>query len=110
MPPNDGHTSLGQTIRSCPFKDVVNPLLFPFLILEVKSEKSKDGFDDILTQTAFPILALLQLQADLHEKVPGREGSEALVWFLANRGDVWRVYGCCVTNSNPVGYVCITSI
>lgn len=92
-------------VKSSPFKDSVDPLLFPFLILEAKSETSSNGFDDIQVQTAFPIWSLLKLQEGLHAKVRNI-GPETgpLVWFLANRGDAWRVYGCCATEE-PRGYV-----
>jgi hypothetical protein len=58
---DDERSSVGETIRTSPFKEGVEPLLFPFLVLEAKSEKSSNGFEDIQTQTAFPILALLKL-------------------------------------------------
>ncbi|TVY81443.1 hypothetical protein LSUE1_G006252 [Lachnellula suecica] len=81
------------------------PLLFPFLILEAKSEKSACGFDDIQTQTAFPILALIKLQQDLQGQIAGMDsGAAPLVWFLANRGDAWRVYGCCMSEGETIGY------
>src|ERR1022692_3442324 len=48
---NDPDATLGEIVRGCPFKDGVEPLLFPFLILEAKSEKSSNGFNDIQTQT-----------------------------------------------------------
>lgn len=105
---NSESLSIGEVIRASPFKEGVEPLLFPFLILEAKSEKSSNGFEDIQTQTAFPILALLKLQHDLQAKV-GDSISEvsSLVWFFANRGDAWRVYGCYVTADIPPQYVSI---
>jgi hypothetical protein len=85
--------------------------LFPFLILEAKSEKSSNGFNDIQTQTAFPILALLKLQEDLLAQVPDGDVADGpLIWFFANRGDSWRVYGCCLSGEQPSGYVRIISI
>lgn len=105
-PINGMHPSIGETIRASPFKEGLEPLLFPFLILEAKSEKSSNGFGDIQNQTAFPIMALLKLQEDLRAKV-GDIAPEAspLVWFFANRGDAWRVYGCYVIADNPPRYV-----
>jgi hypothetical protein len=101
--------SLGETIRTSPFKEEVEPLLFPFLVLEAKSEKSPNGFGDIQTQTAFPILALLKLQEDLRAKVADIVPEAGpLVWFFANRGDAWRVYGCYVTTDSPPRYVSVT--
>jgi hypothetical protein len=105
---NDSDVTLGETVRSCPFKEGVESLLLPFLVLEAKSEKSSNGFNDIQTQTAFPIFALLKLQEDLLAKVPeGHMADGPLIWFFANRGDVWRIYGCCLSDGEPTGYVCI---
>ncbi|RYP08292.1 hypothetical protein DL765_008834 [Monosporascus sp. GIB2] len=71
-----------------------SPLLFPFLILEAKREKGAENFEHMEIQTPFPIKHALQLQYDLlHTRgntmdVPGGP----LVWFMANRGEDWRVY------------------
>jgi hypothetical protein len=95
-----------DVVRSSPFREGTEPLLFPFLILEAKSEKSSDGFDDIQAQTAFPIWALLKLQEDLRAQVTDVEPETGpLVWFFASRGDAWRVYGCYATEDKPRGYV-----
>lgn len=103
-----GH-SIGECIRTSAFKEGTEPLLFPFLILEAKSEKSRNGFTDIQIQTMFPILTLLRLQEDLNDNLVGttEHGVGSLLWFLANRGDSWRVYGCyvTVTDSEPPRYV-----
>jgi hypothetical protein len=57
-------------------------------------------------QTAFPIFALLKLQEDLQAQAkPSELGAVPLVWFFANRGDAWRVYGCFVSNSETSKYV-----
>jgi hypothetical protein len=90
-------TGIPRTVRDVvkitPFKESVEPLLFPFLVVEDKSEKGPNGFDDIQTQTAFPIWALLKLQEDLRATVAEDNlESSPLVWFFANRGDSWRVY------------------
>jgi len=85
------------------------PLLFPFLVLEAKSEKSPENFEHMEIQTAFPIKNALQLQYDLLKAkgnrmdVPGGP----LVWFLANRGEDWRVYGAVVHEEDGrPNYVC----
>ncbi|KAL2794338.1 hypothetical protein BJX66DRAFT_201489 [Aspergillus keveii] len=65
---------------------------FPFLVVEAKSEKGTVGFDSIERQTAFPIRAMLDIQKHLETASSGQ--MRPLVWFLANRGDEWRVYGC----------------
>jgi hypothetical protein len=86
---------LGDLVRSSPFKGESDPLLFPFLVLEAKSESSANGFDYIQTQTSFPIWALLKLQEDLQSHLVDAEPCfDPLVWFFANRGDAWRIYGC----------------
>lgn len=92
-----GGSTVGDMVRSSPFRSGSDPLLFPFLILEAKSESSSSGFDDIQAQTAFPIWALLKLQEDLQSHVEAADAKcqfHPLVWFLASRGDAWRVYGC----------------
>ncbi|THC88297.1 hypothetical protein EYZ11_012260 [Aspergillus tanneri] len=67
-------------------------ILFPFLVLEAKSEIGGPGFHAVETQTAFPIRTLINLQKTLSERT-GIE-RDPLVWFLAYQGDVWKVYGC----------------
>jgi hypothetical protein len=75
-----------------------DPLLFPFLVLEAKGEKGPQNFEHMEIQTAFPIKNALKLQYDLLKTrgnsmdVPGGP----LVWFLASRGEDWRVYGATV--------------
>ena len=72
-----------------------DPLLFPFLVVEAKSEKGNGSFEHMEMQTQFPIRDMLQLQYRLlkmrgnNMDVPGGP----LVWFFANRGEDWRVYG-----------------
>jgi hypothetical protein len=100
-------TTIGEAVSVSPFKGVTDPLLFPFLILEAKSENSRDGFYSIQTQTAFPIMALLKLQENLQSKIPNGElGTDPLVWFFGHRGEDWRVYGCYVNKDiQPPQYV-----
>jgi hypothetical protein len=110
----DADITLRELVRSSPFKDGVEPLLFPFLVLEAKSGKSSSGFFEIQTQTAFPIFALLKLQEDLLARLRASGTADVagrpLIWFLANRGDAWRVYGCCISESEPTRYVRFLSV
>ncbi|KAF2177247.1 hypothetical protein K469DRAFT_809553 [Zopfia rhizophila CBS 207.26] len=99
-----GETAIRESIRITPFRDTAQPLLFPFLILESKSEDSSDGFGQIQCQTAFPIKALLELQYELQGKVINATCPGPLLWFLGHRGDSWRVYGCYVTNGEPKSF------
>ena len=88
--------TVGSVLEISPFRNVGEPLLFPFLILEAKSEKGSDDWDSIEKQTAFPIRTLLKLQQDLYEYTieKSRWHDGPLVWFLSNKGEDWRVYGC----------------
>lgn len=88
-----------KAIRCSPFETSLDPLLFPFLVLEAKSEKG-DGFASIEAQTAFSIRTLLKLQEDLQDQSDLQSTwSGPLVWFLANRGDSWRVAASFVDRS-----------
>ncbi|KFZ16704.1 hypothetical protein V501_02094, partial [Pseudogymnoascus sp. VKM F-4519 (FW-2642)] len=94
-----------EDFRCSPFKYCTDPLLFPFLIIEAKPEKTSVGFDETQTQTALPIWELLKLQDSIRAEVSGEPHSASpLVWFFANRGDSWRVYGCYVTQTEPKQY------
>ena len=75
-------------LRHSPFED--RNVLFPFLIIEAKSEKGSAGFESIESQTAFPIRTLVKLQRDLQRG--SGVSMNPLVWFLANHGEDWRVY------------------
>jgi hypothetical protein len=86
-----------------PFGSAANPPIFPFLLLEAKSDSSRNGFHDIQTQTAFPIRRILNLQRELQSKMQNAAGGpQPLVWFLGNRGSEWKVYGC-YTNTTTKG-------
>jgi hypothetical protein len=75
-----------------------DPLLFPFLLLEAKGEKGPENFEHMEIQTSFPIKYALKIQYDLLKArgntmdVPGGP----LIWFLASRGEDWRVYAAFV--------------
>lgn len=99
-------SNLRRRLKASPFRGKSRPLLYPFLIVEAKSEKSDDSFSDAEEQTAFPIKTLLELQYDLRKRVNKFTGSGPLVWFLTSRGDSWRVYGCYVNEEQPNSWVC----
>ena len=84
----------GDPCTFSPFGNAEDPLLLPFLILEAKAEKSCDSWDSIEKQTALPIMRLLQQQIRLQQiHEPRLEWEDGpLVWFLANRGNDWRLY------------------
>jgi hypothetical protein len=77
-----------------PLTQTGDHLLFPFLILEAKSGSSACDWHAIQMQTAFSIRTLLETQKRL-KVAAGRHSkwrSGPLVWFLANRGEDWRLY------------------
>jgi hypothetical protein len=90
--------TIGDSITTCPFRDGCEPLLFPFLVVEAKSEKSADPFSKINLQTGFAIRALLELQRTLaNATVDNRQsGMMPLVWFLSSKGEIWRLSGAYV--------------
>jgi hypothetical protein len=92
------YASARQGLRQSPFSD--GKVLYPFLIIEAKSEKGSCGFESIEAQTAFPIRTLLKLQNDLGSA--SESGLKPLVWFLANQGEDWRVYGSILDGSKWV--------
>ncbi|KIN03109.1 hypothetical protein OIDMADRAFT_195711, partial [Oidiodendron maius Zn] len=103
---------IGETIKSTPFRPDGDPLVFPFLALEAKSEKGKDSFSDVETQTAFVIRSLLELQEDLR-KAAGEDSeweSGPLVWFLANKGEQWRVAAAYIEYQNGVRHYRIVDL
>lgn len=102
------HRSLRETMKVNPFKPEVEPLLYPFLMMEAKSSKGADRLETNL-QSAFVIRTLLNLQHDLkaatEEETKWRTGP--LVWFLSWRGERWNVSGgfTSVSESQQVEYV-----
>jgi hypothetical protein len=96
--------SIGECIRFTPFRPDGEPIVFPFLALEAKSEKGRDGFSDVEMQTAFTIRALLKLQGDLRNAT-GEDSeweSGPLVWFLSYKGEQWRVAAAYIEYENGV--------
>jgi hypothetical protein len=84
-----------KAFQFTPFEERARPLIFPFLISEAKTERG-DSFDACERQTAFPIWTLLRMQEVLQVMSKQRltEQGGSLVWFFANRGEEWRLYGC----------------
>ncbi|KAF9760877.1 hypothetical protein IL306_004086 [Fusarium sp. DS 682] len=85
---------LAEGIRSSPFRLDEDPLVFPFLVIEAKSEKGSGAFTDIQVQTGFAIRELLSIQHQLAQAA--EEDTEwdggPLVWFLSYKGEEWRVF------------------
>jgi hypothetical protein len=83
---------------SSPFESLHT--LFPFLLVEAKSEKSSYGFKHIEYQTALSIRTCLKLQVDLENK--SDQVIEPVVWFFGFRGDEWRLYMAVMVNDRTV--------
>jgi hypothetical protein len=89
--------TVAQTVRVTPFRDAAEPIIFPFLIMEAKSEKSSSSFTNIDMQTAFAIRELVLLQEGL-ERASSKLGhpdwdAGPLVWYFSYRGEQWRLHG-----------------
>jgi hypothetical protein len=84
-------------LQATPFHQRGEPLLFPFLIVEAKSEEGK-GHRNCGIQTSLPIWGLLKSQERLSElSCPLEELGGPFVWYISYLGDSWRVSGCHVT-------------
>ena len=102
--PQSGEATLvKEAVRSTPFRQDGDPLLYPFLILEAKSGKGPEGFDSIEKQTSFPIRTLLRLQEELQKQCGYRPAWQdgPTVWFLGSKGEEWRVSAGYVKTSDP---------
>lgn len=96
-----------DTIKVSPYNEESNRLLFPFLIIEAKSNKSGFDFHAIGIQTIFAIKQLLELQMDLRA-ASGKETFEPLVWFIGYAGQFWDVSVCFLhtTRATKTEFVC----
>lgn len=82
------YTAERSSLTHNPFKD--ERLLYPFLVIEAKSEKGSPGFESIETQSALAIRTCLLLQGQLETATQRR--LYPIAWFLAYQGDEWRLY------------------
>ncbi|KAG4272969.1 hypothetical protein FPRO04_10049 [Fusarium proliferatum] len=91
-----------ETVRSSPFRQDGDPLVFPFLVIEAKSEKGCDAFTDTQVQTAFAIRELLSIQDQLARLAEEDTEWDAgpLVWFLSYKGEQWRVCAAYIHDQN----------
>lgn len=103
-----------QTIRTSPFKEAGEPVMFPFLVMEAKSDKSTYSFGDIDMQTAFAIRELVILQEELEDAASrlGNADWEAvpLVWYFSYRGEQWRLHGAFPRPHGDPGAVVCSSL
>ena len=101
-----GFESILGALKSTVLSHTGKSLLFPFLIIEAKK---RDGasFDDCNMQSALPILEMLQVQEDMQRKSQMTlEYGGPLVWYIAYRGEDWRLSGCYISEKpGPASYV-----
>jgi hypothetical protein len=93
-----GGVTLWETVESTVLNHKGNSLLFPFLIIEAKKRHGAP-FEYCNLQTAAPILKMLKMQEDLQKKSNMTlEYGGPLVWYIAYRGEDWRLSGCYVSD------------
>ena len=93
--------NIEDMLKCTPFRADGKPLVFPFLILEAKSEKGASSFTDIEVQSAFAIRELLILQDELRQAAgDGMDWDGGpLVWFISYKGEQWRVHAATTEHS-----------
>ena len=94
--------TIEETLRANPFRKETAALIFPFLVLEAKSEKSDSSLSRSELQTASSIMTLLSLQQKL--ATLGKHTTSSLIpvtWFLSNKGEHWNVAIGFVQSSKP---------
>ncbi|KAB8200756.1 hypothetical protein BDV34DRAFT_232037 [Aspergillus parasiticus] len=92
VPLDENTRALRHTLEVSPFKRDREPLLFPFLIIEAKSDTVGDSAAAEM-QTAFCIRRLLMLQDELRAAT-GEESlwkTGPLVWFFVWHGHDWII-------------------
>lgn len=98
-----------ETTRTTPFHEDGEPVVFPFLVMEAKSEKSGCSFSEIDMQTAFAIRELVLLQVELERAASGVGHAEwdaaPLVWYISYRGEQWRLHAAFPRPNGDTGAV-----
>ncbi|OJJ04013.1 hypothetical protein ASPVEDRAFT_54268 [Aspergillus versicolor CBS 583.65] len=91
---------LRDTLEASPFKPSREPLLFPFLLIEAKSDTSGDSAG-VEMQSAFAIERLLRVQDQLRPATDAETGwiTEPVVWFFGWHGQDWYVKGSFISDA-----------
>ncbi|KAL2192920.1 hypothetical protein P885DRAFT_5162, partial [Corynascus similis CBS 632.67] len=104
--PSASGQCISDSITTHPFGGDAEPVHFPFLVLEAKSEKGAESLSRAADQTAFAIRELLLIQEGL--RVAAGEDAEwdagPLVWFLSFKGEEWKVCIAYVSVENGSQY------
>ncbi|KAL4944074.1 hypothetical protein BDV06DRAFT_188256 [Aspergillus oleicola] len=91
--PHDGDRRfLRHTLNVTPYKSDLEPLLFPFILVEAKSDTVGDAAGVDL-QSAFSLRRLLLLQEELRAATESETvwRPEPMVWYFSYHGYYWRV-------------------
>ncbi|KAL2808864.1 hypothetical protein BJX63DRAFT_16434 [Aspergillus granulosus] len=88
----NGGKSLRDTLEASPFKNDRKPLLFPFLLIEAKSDAVGDSAG-VEMQSAFAIRRLLTIQDELRAatRAESKWLTGPLVWFFGWHGQDWYI-------------------
>ncbi|KAF4466992.1 hypothetical protein FALBO_6141 [Fusarium albosuccineum] len=97
---------IGEALKTTPFRAEGEPIVFPFLIIEAKSEKGADSLTDAEVQSAFAIRQLLLIQRELAQAADEDGGWDGgpLVWFLSYKGESWRVSAAYIDHQGTTAY------
>ncbi|KAK7229660.1 hypothetical protein V2G26_001830 [Clonostachys chloroleuca] len=97
----DSHSQVAKQVHEIvgldsPLALTGDRLLFPFLVLEAKSSNAADSWHSIQLQTAFSIRSFLAAQERLRKaaNIPSSHQEGSVVWFMANKGEDWRLSIC----------------
>lgn len=98
--PGKDDQKIGDIVTSSPFQIKYEQLLFPFLVLEAKSEKSASSMSRAEIQTASALRELLILQRNLKDSAgtASHWKSGPLAWCLVNKGEHWSVSAAYLSN------------
>lgn len=84
-----------EDLTITPFKKELNFMIFPFLVLEAKSAKTGDTFEDVDLQSSLAIMEVLRIQWELFTKA-GRSDTLCFqgpfAWYIAYKGHHWRLH------------------
>ncbi|KAL4962169.1 uncharacterized protein BDV14DRAFT_210694 [Aspergillus stella-maris] len=103
--------SVRDTLEASPFKGDRKPLLFPFLLVEAKSDTIGDTAG-LERQSAFTIRRLITIQDELRAAT-GKETSwltGPLVWFFGWHGEDWYVRSSFIDDTGPSQRYCILDL
>ncbi len=89
-----GTKSIRELVESTVLNHKSGTLLFPFLVIEAKSENGA-SHASCTRQTAFPIWKMLKIQEELQAKAHMKlEYGGPLLWYISYTGQHWCLSGC----------------